>query len=314
MSKELRRGYTTGVHTLQAFRLALECLYATAKHSSAYSIKMDNDDLDVTKGCEIVVDLSYDLNDLRLNSIKHKPYIIENLHIYAGSGVGVVTKDGLKPPKGYGAINPTPLKAISKFYKSHKIDKSKKLYATISVTNGEELAKQTANAKVGVVGGISILGTTGFVKPVSSSAYIDSIYTEIEFAKAQQVSQIALTLGNSSYNLAKERFTNEAIVEIGNFVYDAIKASKENGLDVVLYIGVAKAIKIAQGFKNTHNRFGSIDFALLSKWLDCDVNSANTVKNVCDIVGKQKVINLAQTKAKAQINEWFGIDIEMIII
>ena len=312
MSK-LRRGYTTGVHALLAFKLALDTLKATHTHSQAISQKMDNDDLDVTKGCEIVVSLSYDLDDLKLNSIPHNPYIIQNLHLYAGSGVGVVTKDGLKPPKGYGAINPTPLNAIASYYQSQNIDKSKPLYATISVIDGILVATHTANAKVGVLGGISILGSSGFVKPVSSDAYIQSIRTEIEFAKANGHKSIVLTLGNSAYNIAKSKYDQEMIVEIGNFVYDAIEIAIQNGMQITLIIGVAKAIKLSQGAKNTHNRFGSIDFKLLSSWVEYDVTNANTVKNVCDIVGKTKVINIAQAKAKAKIKEWFGIDIKIQI-
>ncbi|HHB93732.1 MAG TPA: cobalt-precorrin-5B (C(1))-methyltransferase, partial [Campylobacterales bacterium] len=106
----LRRGYTTGVHASFAFKSALEAFCSTREKAVSITYKMDNDDLDITKGCKIVVTLSDKKDDLQLNSIEHNPYIIDSLEIYAGVGVGVVTKDGLKPPKGYPAINPTPLK------------------------------------------------------------------------------------------------------------------------------------------------------------------------------------------------------------
>jgi len=112
----LKRGYTTGLHASFAFKSALEAFVAIEKKSTSITYKMDNDDLDVTKGCEIVVTISDQKEDLELNSIEHKPYTIGSLELYAGVGVGVVTKDGLKPPKGYPAINPTPLKVIANIY------------------------------------------------------------------------------------------------------------------------------------------------------------------------------------------------------
>jgi cobalt-precorrin-5B (C1)-methyltransferase len=97
----LRSGYTTGVHASFAFKSALEAFVATEEKSTSITYKMDNDDLDVTKGCKIVVTISDQKEDLELNSIEHKPYKFGSLELYAGVGVGVVTKDGLKPPKGY---------------------------------------------------------------------------------------------------------------------------------------------------------------------------------------------------------------------
>ena len=312
MSKELKRGYSTGVHTLIAFRLALHTFLATKEKSSASSIKMDNDDLDVTKGCEIVVEVS-DALDITISDIPHTPYIYNNLHIYAGDGVGVATKDGLKVPKGYPAINPTPLQAIQKLYNQLIKDKSHKTYMSVSVINGQEIAKQTANAKVGVLGGISILGTTGFVKPVSSSAYIDSIKAELDVIEANSTF-VVLTLGNTSYKQAITRYKSEDIVEIGNFVYDAIDEAIKRDLDIVLYIGMAKALKVAQGFKNTHNRFGSIDFEKFAKCLDKDTADAITVKKVVEMFGFEYVQSKVLPKTKEQIKAWFGKDIEIKII
>jgi len=108
----LKKGYTTGVHASFAFKSAWSIFLATQKKSISIINKMDNDDLDVTKGCEIVVTITQNLDELELNPIEHKPYILGNLRVYAGVGVGVVTKDGLKPPKGYPAINPTPLSIL----------------------------------------------------------------------------------------------------------------------------------------------------------------------------------------------------------
>ena len=320
----LRRGYTTGVHASFAFKSALEAFVATAEKSTSITHKMDNDDLDVTKRCEVVVTISDKKEDLKLNSIEHKPYKLDSLELYAGIGVGVVTKDGLKPPKDYPAINPTPLKVITDIYT--KFGKNKKIFATISVTNGEEIAKQTANAKVGVLGGISILGTTGFVKPISSSAYIDSIRAELNFIKGNGYQEAILTLGNSSFIYAKEHYKLEQIVEIGNFVYDSFAIVEELGIKRAIFIcGIGKATKVMQGCKNTHNRFGSIDFELLRDDIDrylgveVDIESTKTVKGLSIQLKKMdrldEFYNLVELKVKEQIREWFStlnIDIRIL--
>ncbi|MEO1954273.1 MAG: cobalt-precorrin-5B (C(1))-methyltransferase, partial [Campylobacterales bacterium] len=135
MEKKLKKGYTTGVHTSFAFKSALQIFLATNQLSMSKTNKMDNDDLDITKGCEIIVYISDKKDDLTLNSLPHKPYILKNdisiLEIYAGKGVGVVTKDGLKPPKNYPAINPTPLKVMKEIFQKQTIS-YKKLFCSVS--------------------------------------------------------------------------------------------------------------------------------------------------------------------------------------
>jgi len=318
---KLKRGYTTGVHALIAFKSALEAFLVTREKSISITNKMDNDDLDVTRGCEIVVTVSDRLEDLELNSKPHQAYKFNALNIYAGVGVGIVTKDGLKPPRGYPAINPIPLNAIKNIYSSfnHNIEE---IFVTISVTNGEELARQTANEKVGVVGGISILGTTGFVKPISSSAYLDSIKTELNFAKSNGYREVVLTLGNSSFAKAKEMYNIEQIVEIGNFVYDSIEIANSIGIKKIVFIcGIGKATKVMQGYKNTHNRFGQIDFRLLQKEILrefnilVDIERVKTVRGVILGLNKDKFYKLIKDRVNNRIKLWFPtIKIDTLII
>ena len=309
---DLKKGYTTGVTAAFAFKSALGSYLITSKTATSKAIKMQNDDLDVTKGCQIVVTITSNKEELKLNPIKHSPYMLNSIEVYAGKGVGVVTKDGLKPKKGYPAINPTPLNAMKKIAESFEI--KEKLYCTISVTNGEEIAKQTANEKVGVLGGISILGTTGFVKPVSATAYTDSIKTELNFIKANGYEKAVLTLGNSSLKEALKSYQKEQIVEIGNFVYEAIKEALKRDLEVVLYIGVAKAVKVAQGLKNTHNRFGSIDFKELQSWVKEDIKDAITIKRVLELTDAKAFKKQVKKIAKDMIKEWFNKDIEVVLV
>ena len=286
----------------------------------SYSVtyKMDNDDLDVTKGCEIVVTVSDKLEDLVLNPLEHKPYDIGSLRLYAGVGVGVVTKKGLRPPKGYPAINPTPLKAIETIYRrcDHVTRQNQTIYASISVTNGEFLAKQTANAKVGVLGGISILGTTGYVKPISADAYMDSIRTELGVAKANGYSIAILTLGNSSFSYAKEHYDEVQIVEIGNFVYDALEIVQALKFESVIFIcGIGKATKVMQGCKNTHNRFGSIDFVALQEQIfrelevEVDIESTKTVKGLTQQLNNlnkmKEFYKMIEAESQRKLLLWF---------
>ena len=317
----LKKGYTTGVHASFAFKSAWSIFLATQKKSISITNKMDNDDLDVTKGCEIVVTITQNLEELELNPIEHKPYILGNLRVYAGVGVGVVTKDGLKPPKGYPAINPTPLGSIEAIIGNSTLKKI--VYASISVTNGEEIAKQTANSKVGVLGGISILGTTGWVKPISAEAYLDSIKTEIGFIKANGYAKVIFTLGSSSLEYAQSLYIKESIVEIGNFVYDSFDiADRLEIKEVVFVCGIGKAVKVAQGHKNTHNRFGSIDFKELKETIkeelkeNIDIESTKTVKGiVSQLKDRDGFYNLIEQKAQIELKKWFkNIDIKVRIV
>ena len=316
LKKELKRGYTTGVHASFAFKSALETFIATLSLSISKTNKMDNDDLDVTKGCMIVVTISTNKNDLTLNNITHNPYILRRekyiMELYAGVGVGTVTKDGLKPPKNYPAINPKPLEVLEDIFIRSTIKQN--LFCTIGVINGEQIAKKTANEKVGVLGGISILGTTGFVKPISSSAYIDSINEELNFAKANKYDTVIFTLGNTAYKKANDLNHHTYIVEIGNFIYDGIQlATIKEFKNIELWLGIGKAVKVSQGFKNTHNRFGSIDFEKIRKIVNINIQNVVTIERVCELLENKSESFQEQIKLKAQeqLNIWFKKDIEV---
>ena len=319
IQKKLKKGYTTGVHTSFAFKSALQTFLATKKLSISKTNKMDNDDLDVTKGCKIIVTITENKNDLILNEIEHKPYILKNnackLELYAGSGVGIVTKDGLKPPKNYPAINPKPLNVLKDIFSQFNKNE-KNLFCTVEVLNGKEIAQQTANAKVGVIGGISILGTTGFVKPISSTAYIHSINEELNFAKANGYDTIVFTLGNTAYAKAKELNKNNYIIEIGNFIYNGIKLAVDKEFsNIELWLGIGKAVKIVQEFKNTHNRFGNIDFNIIQSWCKIDIKGCLTIKGVRELLGNKKneFDNIIKIKTNKQLMTWFKKDIKVKI-
>ena len=331
MSKELKRGYTTGAHTYMIFNSALDFFLSTKLVSVSKTNKMDNDDLDVTKNCEIVVTISDKIDDLNLNETTHQAQICtqgsNKLSVYAGIGVGVVTKKGLKISPDFPAINPTPLNAMFDIFKKLSLDyENLDLHCSVSITDGENISKQTANAKVGVVGGLSILGTTGIVKPVSSTAYIDSVKTEIEFAKQNEYNPLIFTIGNSTFSTAKERYDEAQIVEVANFVYDSIEISTALEIEKVVFVcGIGKMTKVYQGFKNTHNRFGSIDFVQLRNDIkneigyEVDIESTKTVKGLSielESVGlSDELYTMIAKKANEQIKEWFPTsNVEALIL
>jgi cobalt-precorrin-5B (C1)-methyltransferase len=321
MSRELRKGLTTGAHAFWIFHTALDDFLDTKAVSIFKINKLDNDDLDVTKNCEIVVTISDNIKDLDLNKIVHNAQIFttetNKLSIYAGVGVGVVTKKGLKIPPGFPAINPTPLNALFDLFEIQtKMYQNLDLHCTVGITDGELISKHTANAKVGVLGGLSILGTTGIVKPVSSSAYIDSVKTEIDFAKQNEYIPLIFTIGNTTFSTAKERYDEGQIVEVANFVYDSIEISTNLDIKKVVFVcGIGKMTKVYQGFKNTHNRFGSIDFVQLKEDIkneigyEVDIESTKTVKGLSielESVGlSEKLYTMIAKKANEQIKEWF---------
>ncbi len=324
MQKKLRKGYTTGVHALFAFCSALSIFVRVGGVVVSFNRKMENDDLDVTKNVKIILTLSEKKENIPLNPIPHTPFSFGKAELFAGIGVGVVTKDGLKVPKGFPAINPVPLKEIKRCYEI--LGENRRVFISISVENGEEIAKKTANQKVGVIGGISILGTSGFVNPVSNEAFLESIKTEIKVAKLQGFERVVFTLGKSSFELAKTSFKETQIIEIGNFIYDSLTLAKKFKIKkITLIVGIAKALKVAQGFKNTHNRFGSIDFELLQKEIQkefkvlVDINSTKTLKGILEQLRvfelEEEVKSMIRKNAQKRLKSWFKeLEIELITL
>lgn len=197
--------------------------------------KPDNDDPDVTKGCRINAHV--------------EPNNTGDIRFLQGEGVGRVTLPGLGIPVGEPAINPTPRRTI--------VEEIRALSdcgydVTISVENGRELAKRTFNNKVGVVDGISIIGTSGIVHPLSNEAFIQSIRRELEVARAIGCREIGLVAGMKSERSLEG--TSLRCVHYGNFIGDALKAAHSLGFrSVTLAIMIGKAVKLAEGHLDTHS-------------------------------------------------------------
>lgn len=270
---ELRWGFTTGTCAAAAAKAAALCLRENSSCNSvplvlpdgsavtlsvagclrtsdtsarAWVIKDAGDDPDVTHGATIVVDLEC-LSPAGATLV-----------FCAGEGVGTVTRAGLQIPPGEPAINPVPRMQIAQAVREILGDEGS-FRLTVSVPGGQELALRTFNPRLGVVGGISILGTTGRVKPKSAHAWLQSLLPQLDVALAAGRRELVFVPGNHGEEAARTILAApaDAIVHVSNFVGDMLKAAAERGAEKITLIGHAgKLIKVAAGVFNTHSSAG----------------------------------------------------------
>ncbi|MDR2934715.1 MAG: cobalt-precorrin-5B (C(1))-methyltransferase CbiD [Candidatus Adiutrix sp.] len=225
----------------------------TAGEAEATVIKDAGDDPDVTNGAVIGVRL------------RRRPS--GGLALSGGPGVGRVTKPGLVLPPGEWAINPVPRAML----KTNLAPFPGGLAAEIFVENGLELAARTLNPRLGIVGGLSILGTTGLVKPFSHEAYLATVESALNLARALGLREVVLTTGRQSEKLARAGrpdLTEEAFVQIADFFGDSLKKAAAGGFATInLAVFFGKAVKQAAGLANTHAHRRDQDPALLADWL-----------------------------------------------
>ncbi|ASB48261.1 cobalt-precorrin-5B (C(1))-methyltransferase CbiD [Alkalitalea saponilacus] len=196
-----------------------------------------------------------------------------------GIGVGVVTLPGLKVSPGEPAINETPRQMIRKVIEELSLfyDYHGGVIITPFVPCGEELAQKTFNPRVGVVGGISIIGTSGEVKPLSHSAFINAIEQQIKVVAAMGIDEVVSTAGLRSEKVIKKRFSHlpqQAFIHHGNFIGDTVKLAIKNGINkITIGIMPGKAIKLAEGHLNTHSAVSSFNASFAAQLAkDCGYN------------------------------------------
>ena len=222
------------------------------------TVKKDaGDDPDVTNGAEIGAVVVFYTKGF-------------GVFVKGGSGVGRVTKPGLAVPVGQAAINPVPMKMIK-----DELAKALKetgcplgLEATIFVPEGEEIAKRTLNARLGIVGGISILGTTGIVEPISTSAWTDTISTAMDVAWACGVTHVVLTPGRSSESAAMRmhpEMAEEAFIQMGDHVGYSLSEAKKKGFAKVTIVGqFGKMVKMAMGSVKTNVNDSALELGFIA--------------------------------------------------
>ena len=343
--KKLRYGYTTGSSATAATKAALMYLLDDSKHDIpevtiklpsgnpltisvnslekkensvlASVIKDGGDDPDVTHGLEIYSKVSL-RNDSKIN-------------IFGGIGVGKVTKKGLPVAPGNSAINPVPLKMIRETVEE-MLPEGFGADVEISVPKGEETAKKTLNAKLGIIGGISILGTTGIVKPMSEESWKASLAIELKMALENAGNGEAIFLfGNRGKQYLSDNFddnTSQAIV-ISNFVGYMFDRACEFEAKKIYFIGeLGKFVKVAGGIFHTHSRVSDAKMEILtanallvgeSTENMKKIMASNTTEEATKYIEKTEVYSLLAEKAKQKCEEYcrrngWELEVETLII
>ena len=328
--KSLRTGYTTGTCAAAATKAALSTLISNEKilkvnvslpkdkkmsidiawtnqnedkSVTAAVIKDGGDDPDVTNGAEVCSTVSL------LESTN-------KIVIDGGIGVGRVTKPGLGLEIGKAAINPTPLKMIQSAVEeilSQQDKKSIGVSVIISVPKGQEIAKKTDNPRLGILGGISILGTTGIVIPYSTASFAASIRQSIDVSKAMGSDTVILTTGGRSEDYARAIYgssiADHAYIQIGDFIGFGIKQCATKEIKKAYVVGfIGKLTKMAMGIKQTHVKGSHVDMNFLSDLAgECGANSelvmqikgANTARHVSELIDKSGLNSFYDNLCKA---------------
>ncbi|MCC8170157.1 MAG: cobalt-precorrin-5B (C(1))-methyltransferase CbiD, partial [Oscillospiraceae bacterium] len=180
------------------------------------------------------------------------------ISIDGGEGVGRVTKNGLDQPVGNAAINSVPRKMIKNAVAEimDRFEYFGGLDVEISVPGGERLAEKTFNPNLGIEGGISILGTSGIVEPMSEKALLDTIYLELKMRRFDGNEYVVITPGNYGERFLKSELDISNAVKCSNFIGDAIDFAEELGFSTLLLVGhIGKLVKLGSGIMNTHSRY-----------------------------------------------------------
>jgi len=255
--------------------MPIHCTEFTSDYGICTVIKNSGDDPDVTDGTEIGCRISFnDSGDIRF---------------VKGEGVGTVTKAGLEIPVGAPAVNPTPRKIIERELNQilNKYQLRKGVDVSIFVPMGAKLAKKTFNPRLGIEGGISIIGTTGILKPFSAEAYIETIKKHVRFAVENGSSQVFINSGGRSERYLKQKFPEmpqQAYIQYGNFIGDTIHAINGSGVEKVsMGIMMGKAVKLAEGHLDTHSKkvvFNKDFLTQLAKDANYDESYVNQIREV----------------------------------
>jgi cobalt-precorrin-5B (C1)-methyltransferase len=286
-------------------------------------IKDGGDDPDVTHGAEICSTVEF-TSDIGI------------VQIEGGTGVGKVTKPGLGLPIGSWAINPVPMKMIknsaSEILTSiSPSPKSIGIKIKITVPKGAELALKTDNPRLGILGGISILGTTGIVLPYSTASFAAAIRQGLDVGIAQNANTFILTTGGRSEDFMRklfgEKYPDHCYVQMGDFAGYSVKQCHDKGVKKIFIGGfIGKLTKIAMGIKQTHVRGShvSMDFmAKLAKEAGASehvtnlIINANTARHVSEIIDSNSVIgfyNLICREAARQLESYSGKDLLIEVI
>ncbi len=345
--RALRSGYTTGACAAAAAKAAVLCLLGrenpgaveipfpddsrhrfalcrfggNAEQAMATVVKDAGDDPDVTNGAEIGATVRW------LDGGREEKIVLVN-----GPGVGLVTKPGLPVAVGEPAINPVP-RLMIRAAVVEALEEGKRSDATLEVQifvrDGEALAEKTLNRRLGVIGGLSILGTTGIVRPVSAKAWTDTIEASMQVARAAGLTSVLLATGRTSEAAVQNllHLPEEAQVMMGDYLLYALEAAKRQGFSHIHLAGMwAKLIKAALAVPQTHVRNGALETRQAADLLAdlglepqtaLEFRTANTAREIYDrlkSMQRDDLIAAVCRKAREQAEHWSGLPVRVYLV
>jgi len=314
----LPRGQAVDIEIVSSRILMQDKRNGTLESIQSATIKDAGDDPDVTHGALI--------------SASVKRVVATGIRFFAGEGVGIVTKAGLSLPVGEPAINPVPRAMMIQHLKTiaEQYNYSGGFEISVAIENGEAIAKKTMNARLGILGGLSILGTTGIVRPFSCSAYIASIRQGIDVAHANGLQHIAACTGSTSEAVVQKHYqlSDMAIIEMGDYVGVVVKHLNKTPIPkLTLAAGFGKLCKLADGHLNLHSSSSAIDFSQLADLaselgaqpnIHSQIEKANTSAEVLQICKAQEIpiVSVIAEKAKHVLQGKLPqtIDLDVVIV
>ena len=228
------------------------------------------------------------------------------IHIDGGKGVGRVTKPGLDQPVGNAAINHVPREMITKevLEVCRLVDYKGGLVVEIFVPEGEQLAEQTFNPRLGIKGGISILGSSGIVEPMSSQAILDTIRVELRQRRAEGYAYVAVAPGNYGLDFMKQAYGYDLdkSIKCSNFIGNTIDMAVEGGFQKLLLTGhIGKLIKVAGGIMNTHSKEGDCRMELITASAIRQGISAQTACEILACVTTEEAVRILEKNGKRKV-------------
>lgn len=295
-------------------------------HARASIVKDAGDDPDVTNGAEIVARAR--LNEKATGGSVHGPRGIVRLR--AGEGVGTVTKNGLAVSRGEPAINPMPRHMIEEaVLEAVAGGVAEKIELTISIPRGRELAGKTLNSRLGILGGLSILGTTGIVRPVSAAAWTATIKASLDVAFEAGLPEVVLATGRTSEKAVQGLLAlcEEAFAMMGDFLQFSLREAAARGFSRIHLAGMwAKIMKAALEIPQTHVKNRVLEVAdgarLLTRLgaggeLGRQIASANTAREIYEMLraaGREDLVRAVCQRARGYAEKTAGVRVHVYLV
>lgn len=336
MGKKLRSGYTTGACAAAAARAAVTAVLTRKKiknvdvtfpdesivtfdvtvkalgnkNATALVVKDAGDDPDVTNGAVIAAEITIQ----ETSSLSHE------ITVKGGIGVGKVTKPGLAVDVGNPAINPVPMRMIKQNVEEALATKQQNhgwsVRVVIMVPDGIELAKKTLNARLGIIGGISILGTTGIVRPISAEAWTATIKSSLDVAEANGIREIVLSTGRTSEKCFQKTYNppEEALVMMGDYLHFSLTEVRSYSFTKVHMSAMwAKLLKGAMGSAQTHVRHGVLEIEHVRKFFENigveesilkEIDGSNTAREILELLLVKNGFSIIESVCDCAVEEY----------